>query len=202
MESNGFGFSESAAVKTKKSLEAAHGKLEKAMKKITIRKFPSFNFNNLPDQRRLIFEVLKLEPPEGTRKNSLSKEVLEPLAEKHEAAQLIWDHRRIKKALEDISSYQKFCKNNRVFGKILLQNLTGRISINDPPLQMVQNAFKVSVIAPKIEIRNLFRTLGLNKKINQTFSKCYIYFWHLLNKLYFFDESWPFIFGYHLMVEG
>ena len=85
----------------------------------------------------------------------------------HQAAQLILDYRKVDKAQKDIEGYNEFASNNeklhgkRVYGKVHLQNLTGRITITDPGLQMVQNPFSISV-APnkKIEVRNLFRVYG------------------------------------------
>ena len=163
MEKNGFGFSNVAAEKMVKSLEAGKGKTEKAMRKLTKDSFPTLNLNHLADQKKLIFDILKLTPSDsaatGKPAKSLSKEILEDLASQHpgQVPQLILDYRRLDKAIKDIKSYLEFTTDNRVYAKVHLQNLTGRITVIDPGLQMVQNPFMISLAAPPIKVRNLFR---------------------------------------------
>ena len=50
------------------SLGAAKGRIEKAMKKLVKDVFPTFNLNLLADQKRLIYDILKLNPEVGKGK--------------------------------------------------------------------------------------------------------------------------------------
>ena len=73
----------------------------------------------------------------------MRRELLEELADKGSTeAKLILDFRRLEKACEDIQGYVNWARNGRVFPRVNLQSLTGRITLTDPALQMVQEREK------------------------------------------------------------
>ena len=156
MVKNGFGFSKTAGVKTKKSIENLKTKVEKLLKKETCKTMPNFNPNSLNEQKALIFDKLKLGPDKG---RSLKQEILNEIAKTSYAAELISHHRKLSKAIEDIETYLSFEESERIHSKLSLQHLTGRLTLSDPPLQMVQNPFEINVNRKNvpIKVRNLFR---------------------------------------------
>ena len=156
MVKNGFGFSKTAGVKTKKSIENLKTKVEKLLRKETCKTMPNFNPNSLNEQKTLIFDKLKLGPDKG---RSLKQEILNEIAKTSYVAELISHHRKLSKANEDIETYLSFEESDRIHSKLSLQHLTGRLTLSDPPLQMVQNPFEINVNRKNvpIKVRNLFR---------------------------------------------
>ena len=82
-------------------------------------------------------------------------------------ARLLSEHRKLSKAIDDIECYLNFEKSDRIYSKLSLQHLTGRLTLTDPPLQMVQNPFEVNVNKKPvvIKVRNLFRVKDTSRTL-------------------------------------
>ncbi|CAG5099051.1 Oidioi.mRNA.OKI2018_I69.XSR.g16204.t3.cds [Oikopleura dioica] len=107
-------------------------------------------------QRQYVYDFLKCEPVEGKLSNSVSKEVLEVLVEDEPRIKPLIQFRKATKAFSDLLSYKNASKDNRIYSTPVLINRTGRISMDNPSLQMVQNEFECC--GKVIKVRNCFRT--------------------------------------------
>lgn len=160
MTEDGMPFSEIAAEKTIKSLNTLMEKLETKMKKevdSSRRKTKGpLSFKKESDQRKYIYDILKMEAVDGKKSNSISKDVLESLSKQDSKVQVLIDYRRASKAETDLSAYLESSNENRIYSYPCLVHRTGRLSLDNPALQMVQNEFDCS--GKTIKVRNCFRT--------------------------------------------
>jgi len=115
----------------------------------------SLNFNHLLDQRKYVYDFLKCQPLEGKVSLSVSKEVLEVLEEKEPRIRNLIEFRRAQKAFSDLLTYKNASRDDRIYSTPVLINRTGRISMDNPSLQMVQNEFECC--GKIIKVRNCFR---------------------------------------------
>lgn len=119
-----------------------------------------FSFNMKDDVARVLYDVLDLKRHllEHTLNSNISKdptnsEVLNILGKYHPFPLMVRDFRRIGKALESLQAANTHAKFNdelrmmRVFGKCDFWQLTGRISMTDPDLFLINRNFSVTIPA-------------------------------------------------------
>lgn len=131
--------------------------LEKAARK---EKLANVDLSKRPDQKRLINKMMVRMGEEPLTKNP-TNDVLARID--HQVAGELLDYRKLNKALDDLDGYKSLIHSdtNRLHPVVNYLNLTGRITMDNPPLQMVQKTFTLSPHSTNkdksISMRNIFR---------------------------------------------
>jgi DNA polymerase-1 len=106
----------------------------------------SFNVNSTQQLSKVLFEELKLQPPDGTRRTasgyySTAASVLEALREKHQIVEHVLEHReiaKIKSTYADALPQQINLNTGRVHTSFnQTGSVTGRLASSDPNLQNI-----------------------------------------------------------------
>ena len=155
MSNTGMPCSSKAIDSMVKALNKFKAKIENKMSK-TVRKHGqiSLDLSKNADQKKFLVNIANVYPP-PTR---LNMEYLEKFKEKYPEVDMVYNFIKISKALADLKEYKSYVSDDgRIRADISHISLTGRLSMTDPPMQMVQNNFKLTLHSQPIALRNIFR---------------------------------------------
>ena len=117
----------------------------------------NLDVTNKADQKILVNKILVKQGHEPL--NRITNEQLTGLVDKFDVVGELLNYRRLVKAVSDLDSYKDSIEDGRIHPTINYLNLTGRITMDAPALQMVQKGFKLYPHAKgkEIALRNVFR---------------------------------------------
>ena len=150
--------SDKAIISTKKALgkfiKKSLNNLERAGRKVDL---SNLDVTNKAEQKTLVNKIITKQGHEPL--NRITNEHLTGLADDFHAIGDLLNYRRLVKAVSDLDTYKDSIKNGRIHPTINYLNLTGRITMDAPALQMVQKVFRLYPHdkGKEIALRNVFR---------------------------------------------